>query len=319
MIQTIRYFLLVTGPDLQLTHLRALEAIGRHGSFSRAARELRLTQPAVSMQIRLLERQVGVPLLERVGKRALPTTAGAVVLEHAARAFRELRAGLDRVQALRGVVAGQVRLGTSAAISVYLLPRALRTFRARYPAIELLVMTGLASDIARLVVANELDLGLVTLPLRDRALAITPFYRDELVAIAARDRAWPRRRPVSAAELAREPMILFDHGSTVRRVIDQWFHRARVAPRAAMELGNTEAIKKLVEARLGLSVTSEFSVKADVAAGLLAARRLDPPLFRQIGLVRRRDKALTAPVQAFVAALDQLGHALSGRGRASRA
>ena len=304
--------------DLQLTHLRALEAIGRHSTFSRAARELHLTQPAVSMQIRLLERQVGVPLLERVGKRAFPTAAGAVMLEHAARAFRELRAGLDRVQELRGVVAGQVRLGTSAAISVYLLPRALRAFRAQFPAIELVVMTGLASDIARLVVANDLDLGLVTLPLRDRALAITPFYRDELVAIAARDRAWPRRRPVTAAELAREPMILFDHGSTVRRVIDQWFHRARVAPRAAMELGNTEAIKKLVEARLGLSVTSEFSVKADVAAGLLAARRLDPPLFRQIGLVRRRDKALTPPVQAFVAALEHLARTLS-RGRAPAA
>ncbi|HUF92815.1 MAG TPA: LysR family transcriptional regulator [Candidatus Limnocylindria bacterium] len=294
------------GGDLQLTHLRALEAIGRHGSFSRAARELRLTQPAVSMQIRLLERQVGVPLLERMGKRAFPTAAGAVMLDHAARAVRELRAGFARVQELRGVVAGQVRLGTSAAISVYLLPRALRAFRAQFPAVELVVMTGLASDIARLVVANELDLGLVTLPLRDRALAVTPFYRDELVAIAPADRAWPRRRPVTAAELAREPLILFDHGSTVRRVIDQWFHRAGVAPRAAMELGNTEAIKKLVEARLGMSVTSEFSVKADVAAGLLAARRLDPPLFRQIGLVRRRGTALPPPVQAFAAALERL-------------
>jgi DNA-binding transcriptional LysR family regulator len=118
---------------------------------------------------------------------------------------------------------------------------------------------------------------------------------------------------VTAAELAREPMILFDHGSTVRRVIDQWFHRAGVAPRAAMELGNTEAIKKLVEARLGLSVTSEFSVKADVAAGLLAARRLDPPLFRQIGLVRRRDKTVTRPVQAFVAALEHLARTLGRR------
>ena len=301
--------------NLQLTHLRALDAIARHGSFSRAARELHLTQPAVSMQIRLLERQAGVPLLERVGKRAFPTAAGTVLLEHAARAFRELRAGLDRVQALRGVVAGQVRLGTSAAISVYLLPRALRAFRAQFPAIELVVMTGLASDIARLVVANELDLGLVTLPLRDRALTVTPFYRDELVAIAPRDRRWPRRGAVTAAELAREPMILFDHGSTVRRVIDQWFHRAGVAPRAAMELGNTEAIKKLVEARLGLSVTSEFSVKADVAAGLLAARRLEPPLFRQIGLVRRRDRAVSAPVQAFVSALERLGRTLGRRQR----
>jgi DNA-binding transcriptional LysR family regulator len=235
------------------------------------------------------------------------------VIEHAARAVRELRAGLDRVQELRGVVAGQVRLGTSAAISVYLLPPALRAFRAKFPAVELVVMTGLASDIARLVVANDLDLGLVTLPLRDRALAITPFYRDELVAIAPRDRAWPRRRPMTAAELAREPMILFDHGSTVRRVIDQWFHRAGVAPRAAMELGNTEAIKKLVEAGLGLSVTSWFSVEAEVRQRVLTAIRLTPPLERQIGLVRRRDKPKTPALDAFVAGLDDLRRTLETR------
>jgi DNA-binding transcriptional LysR family regulator len=84
-----------------------------------------------------------------------------------------------------------------------------------------------------------------------------------------------------------------------------------------MELGNTEAIKKLVEARLGLSVTSEFSVKADVAAGLLAARRLDPPLFRQIGLVRRRDRALARPVQAFLTALEALAVGLHARPRKS--
>jgi len=301
--------------DLALGPLRTLEAIARHGSFSRAARELNLTQPAVSMQMAQLERRLGLPLLERVGKRAFPTPAGEVLLAHAARAFRELQAGVEHVQQLRGVVAGRVRLGTSASISVYLLPRALGRLRAHFPAIDLVVVTGTASDIARGLVGNDLDVGLVSLPVRDRELTVTPFYRDELVAIAPPAPRWRRHGAIRAAELAEHPLILFDRGSTVRREIDAWFARARVSARASMELSNTEAMKKFVEAGLGLSVTSEFSVKADVAARRLAAMPLVPSLVRHIGLVRRRDKPVAPPLAAFLDTLEDLRTVLARRRR----
>jgi DNA-binding transcriptional LysR family regulator len=291
--------------DLHLGHLRALEAIVRHGSFSRAARELNLTQPAVSMQVGALERRVGVPLLERLGKRAFPTRAGEVLLAHAGRALAELQAGVEHVQQLRGRVVGRVRIGTSNSISVYLLPRALRRFRARFPDIELAVVTGVASEVTRAILANELDVGLVSLPVRDRQLAVTPFFRDEMVAIAPAETRWRRHGRLRADELAARPLIL-DRGSTTRRMIDEWFHRAGLAPRVAMELGNTEAMKKFVEAGLGLSVTSHFAVKADVAARRLVALPLEPALHRQIGLVRRRDKPLTPPLTALLGALDAL-------------
>jgi DNA-binding transcriptional LysR family regulator len=187
---TITYFLPM---DLQVTHLRTLQAIARHGSFSRAAQALNLTQPAVSMQVRHLERALGLSLLERMGKRAFPTRAGEVLLAHADRALRELEAGVERVQELRGVVAGRVRLGTSASISIYLLPPALRRFRARYPETEIVIVTGNASEITRAIVANELDVGIVSLPVRDRELAVTPFFRDELVAIASPFEWGPRQ------------------------------------------------------------------------------------------------------------------------------
>lgn len=292
--------------DLPLAPLRALEAVARHGSFSRAARELKLTQPAVSMQVGVLEKRLGLPLLERVGKRAFPTRAGEVLLAHAGRAFRELDAAVEQVQQLRGIVAGRLRLGTSASISIYLLPPVLRRFRVRYPETELFVVTGNASDITRSVVANELDVGIVSLPVREREVAVAPFYRDELVAIAAADGGRRPPRSVRPAELAREPLILFEQGATLRRVIDEWFHRAGVAPRTPMEMGNTEAIKKLVETGLGWSVTSWFSVKAEVRAGVLRAVALDPPLFRQLGLVRRRDKPETPALAAFLGELEQL-------------
>ena len=286
MIVTISYFWSLD-MDLQLTHLRTLEAVARHGSFSRAARELRLTQPAVSMQVRQLERDLGLPLLERVGKRTYTTKAGEVLLAHAGRARQELERGVELVQQLRGIVAGRVRLGTSASFSIYLLPPALRRFRVRYPQTELVVVTGNAPEIARAVVANE------------------------LVAIGPPGRRWPRGRRVNAAELVREPLILFEQGATLRRVIDEWFQRGSASPALPMELGNTEAIKKLVETGLGLSVTSWFAAKADVRARRLAAVRLDPPLFRRIGIVLRRDKPRTPVLAAFLETLEALRRSLA--------
>src|SRR5437762_2779815 len=186
---------------LQLVHLQTLQAVVRHGSFSRAARELHLTPPA------------------------------------------------------------------------------LRRFRSRYPKTELTVVTGNAPEIARGVVQNDLDVGIVSLPVRERELAVTAFHRHELVAIAPPDRRWRRGQRVRAAELAREPLILFEPGATLRRVIDGWFQRAGRPPTRPMELNNTEAIKKLVESGLGLPVTSGFSVASGVRARKLAAARLEPPLY----------------------------------------
>ncbi len=289
--------------DLQLTHVRTLEAVARHGSFSRAAAELRLTQPAVSMHVSQLEERLGLPLLERLGKRAFPTRAGEVLLAHAARAIGELEAGIAMVQRLRGIVAGRVRIGTSASISIYLLPPVLRRVRARHPEIELAVVTGNAPEIARAVVANTLDVGVVSLPVRERELTILPFYRDELVAIAPPHAAWRRRRTIGAAELAGEPLILFEPGSTQRRVVDAWFHRSGVSPDHAMELGNTEAIKQMVGAGLGLSLGSWFAVRHDARAGRLVALRLVPRLVHQRGIVLRKDKPKTPALTAFLEAL----------------
>jgi DNA-binding transcriptional LysR family regulator len=299
--------------DVQLAHLRALAAVARHASFSRAAGELGVTQPAVSMQVRQLEEALGQPLLERVGKRAFPTRAGEVLLTHAASAFREIDAGIERVQELGGVMAGRVRLGTSASISIYLLPPFLRRFRSRYPATELVVVTGNAPEIARAVVDNELDVGIVSLPVRERELAVAPFVDDELVAIAAPHPRWRGLRTIGPDALAREPLILYEQGGTVRRVIDGWFRRAGAAPVRPMELGNTEAIKKLVEAGLGLSVTSWFSIRAELRARLLIAIRLSPALVRKIGVIRRRDKPRTPALDAFHAGLDQLRATLAKR------
>src|SRR2546422_6895205 len=285
--------------DLRLARLETLAAVARHGSFSHAARELHLSQPAVSMQVRQLELALGLPLLERVGKRAFPTKAGELLLAHAGRALRELETGLEVVQQLRGIVAGRIRLGTSASFSIYLLPPALRRFRARYPRTELTVVTGNAPEIAVTTVGRELDVGIVSLPVRERELAVSPFYRDEVVAIAPPDRRWRRGHRAAARDLVSAPLILFERGATLRRVIDDWFRRAGEVPAAAMELGNTEAIKKLVEAGLGLSGTSGVGGGAGGRGGELAAGGLGPPPYPGSGGIPPRAQPRAPGVRGF--------------------
>ena len=292
--------------DLNPAHVRTLREIARHGSFSRAAESLRLSQPAVSLHMRQLEARCGTALLERVGKRAFPTPAGAVLLEHAGRAFAELEAAQEALRQLRGVVAGRLRLGTGATASIHLLPPLLRRMRARYPELELIVVTGNAPEIAAAVAANELDVALVTLPVTGRQLLVTPLLLDPLVAVGPPAQAWPQRGALTATELAHYPLIVYERGGTIRRVIDGWFRRGRARPRIVMELGNEEAIKKLVGAGLGVSVSPAMAVREEVRAGVLSMRPLSPALVRRLGLVRRRDKPETPALRMFLAALEGL-------------
>ena len=168
---------------------------------------------------------------------------------------------------------------------------------------------------------NALDVAVVTLPVRPRQLVVTPFYTDRLVAIAPPGWPWQGRRSrgrrtsgraLTPADLAGEPLILYERGGTIRQVIEGWFKRGRVTPRVSMELGNGEAIKTLVSAGLGPSITSWVSVRAEVRAGTLRVVPLSPPLVRRLGIIKRRDKPENP-------ALRTLLHALEPRaGRRSR-
>ena len=302
--------------SLNPVHLRTLHQIARLQSFSRAAEALHLSQPAVSLHVRQLEQALGMPLLERVGKRAGTTRAGMLLLQRAGHALEALDAAAASIHALRGVVAGRVRLGTGATASIYLLPPILRRLRTRYPEVELVIVTGNTSDIAKAVTENTLDVGVVTLPVRPRQLVVTPFYTDRLVAIAPREWSWRRRRrgrgrppssrrSLTPADLAAEPLILYERGGTIRQVIEDWFKRGRVTPRVAMELGNSEAIKELVCAGLGPSITSWASVRAEVREGELRVIPLSPPLARRLGIIKRRDKPENPALRTLLRALER--------------
>ncbi|WP_119421612.1 LysR family transcriptional regulator [Desertibaculum subflavum] len=291
--------------SLNLDHLRAFGEVVATGGFSAAAARLNLTQPAVSLQVRQLERRLGVELVERTGRRATPTAAGRELLAHIRSIDGAVAGAMEAMAAHATGVAGRVRLGTGATACIYLLPTVLRRLRKRYPGLEIVVGTGNTPDMLRAIEENTLDLGLVTLPAAGRALQVTPLLRDEMVAIAAPgDRRLPAK--VTAAALATQPVVLYEPGAHTRRVVDDWFLAAGQSLKPAMQLGSVEAIKQLVGAGLGLGLLPRMAVAQMASRGPLAVRPLAPRLYRELGLVVRRDKPSSRGLAEVIRALGRM-------------
>jgi DNA-binding transcriptional LysR family regulator len=278
--------------NLNLDQLRSFALVVEAGSFSAAADRLGLTQPAVSLQVKLLERRLGVRLIERVGKRARPTVAGLALLQHVSQIENAVEAAIDAVADHAAGVTGRVRLGCGATACLYFLPPVLRALRAQFPALSIVVSTGNTDDYVRKVEENTIDLALVTLPAGGRSLVATPVRDDEFVAIGRRDGA-PLKARVSPADLMPLPLVLFEPAANTRKLIDRWFAAAGLTPRPVMELGSVEAIKEMVAAGLGYGVVPGMSMAGRGAHPDLKASRLSPRMHRTLALVARRDKPVS--------------------------
>lgn len=286
-----------------LDQLATFVSIVEQGSFSAAAERHHLTQPAVSRQIKELERHYRQQLVERIGRRAMPTTAGLRLLP-LARDLLSRRTAMDEAMASQSTGAlGRVRIATGATASIHLLPPVLRRLRQAHPTLELIVTTGNTPVVLKAVEENQVDLALVTMPAPGRSFLVQPILTDEFVAIAARDApALPQR--VTPAVMARRPMVLYESGAHTRQIIDRWLRRGGVTVKPAMELGGVEAIKELVGAGLGCSILPSMAV----VRSQLQVRSLTPRLQRTLALVMRRDKLITRGLRTVITALEQLAN-----------
>jgi DNA-binding transcriptional LysR family regulator len=290
---------------LKLDQLHTFLQVIEVGSFSAAAERLHVSQPAVSLQVRQLERTLGVRLIERVGKRATPTAAGIELIKQARSIEEAVSSALDRMSTYARATLGRVRIGTGATACIYLLPPALRDLRRRFPTLEITVTTGNTADVLKALDENTLDVGLVTLPASGRMLEVTPVLKDSIVAIAAADDG---RLPkvVTPAALAKLPVILYEAGGNTRRIVDQWFARAGVSVTPVMDLGSVEAIKEMVGTGLGCAVLPGSAVRNTGERLPIVSRPLSPRLQRTLALVIRRDKTLTKGLQETIKALQRL-------------
>ncbi|MGJ0223503.1 LysR family transcriptional regulator [Streptococcus pyogenes] len=277
-------------------HLGTFLAVLEPGSFSEAGLKIGISQPAVSQQIKELERRFQVRLLERVGKTVRPTTAGAALVPHANRISLALADAKAEMERLADYAGGQIRIGAGATACIHLLPPLLRGLKARNPALEIVVSAGNTPDIVRKVEENLLDAALVTLPVTSRAIQSTPVMEDRFLAIAPSGLV-PGKTALTPANLAALPLVLFEPGANTRLLVDKWFRTFGFSPRPVMELGSVEAIKEMVAAGLGCALLPGLALRAQRSRKGVSTLNLSPKLARTLAWIVRKDKPMTRALQ----------------------
>ncbi|EWY37730.1 hypothetical protein N825_09115 [Skermanella stibiiresistens SB22] len=275
--------------NLSLDQLATLVEVLEGGSFSAAARRLNLSQPAVSQQIRELEARVGVQLVERLGKRAFATHAGAELVEHARVLARDAGLALAAMRRHREGWLGRVRIGTGATYLAYFFTPILRRLRDAHPNIELEITVGTTQSIVESMLRNEIDIGAVTLPVDERVFDVTYIRSDPMQAVLPTSYEGVPDM-VTAEYMMGQPLILEYAKATTGRMVREWLTGAGAPPRPAMELDMIEAIKSIVAAGLGASILPFESVMRRPMPEGMMTRPLSPPIPRRLGLIQRRDK-----------------------------
>jgi DNA-binding transcriptional LysR family regulator len=272
--------------SLNLDQLKALSEVVEQGSFSAAARRLNLTQPAISLQVRELERRFGMQLVERMGKRAYATAAGRDLVEAARRILRECDLADAAMRRFRDGLLGRVHVGTTMTALTYLLPPVIRRLRLEHPGIELHVTQMPTRDSIEGVLQSRIDIAVATLPIDNSRLEITPLRTDMLVAIfpsGARDVP----DEVTPAYVARQPLVMEHTAGAVGRLVTGWLGDQTSLTRTTMRLGTIESMKTAVAADLGMSIVPELAV-AGRPPGLIV-RPLRPALPVTVAMIERRD------------------------------
>jgi DNA-binding transcriptional LysR family regulator len=255
---------------VEIRQLRAFVAIAESGTFTAGALRVHVTQAAISMQIRQLETEIGAKVFVRAPRHVILTEAGEQLLRRARHILREHDAALDEIAELAGAERGRLRIGSaSAMVLTEQLPSMLKELRKQHPAAEIAVTSGTSEVLVDQILAGEVDVAFVSLPVDVRGIKTERLSQDQLVAIASPRHKLAKQKTISAYTLAGERLILGERGGNTRRLIDQFFAQAGVTLHVAMELSRQQAIKRMVEEDMGVGIVPLQSVKEEVDKGRL--------------------------------------------------
>jgi len=283
---------------MDITALRAFEAVVRGRSFSCAADELFLTQPAVSKRIAALEDELGRRLFDRIGRSVVPTEAGEALLPHARRVLAEIEASRQAIADLGGRVAGRLRVGTSHHIGLHRLPPILRAYRQHYPGVELDLAFMDSEAACEAVERGSLELAVVTLPDKPADTLVTEaLWHDPLAFLAAAEHPLAHSQAPDLVELTRHPAILPDPHTFTRRILADALRPLGVGLRVALETNYLETIKMMVAVGLGWSVLPRTMIDPN----LVELTVEDVDLARRLGLVQRVGRTPSNAASAFAA------------------
>jgi DNA-binding transcriptional LysR family regulator len=254
-----------------------------------------------------LERELGEHLFERGGRGTRLTDAGAAFLTFAERILQTLQEGKDAIAEVSSLQAGKLRLGSALTVCTYVLPHILHSFHERYPGVEVSVRSGRSEQVLSMLLGDEVQVGLVR-SLVHPDVETVPLYEDEVILTANAEHPFARNGRATIEEVAAQPVILFDRGSSYYALIHSLFRQAGVVPAVAMELDSMEATKRMVEEGLGIALLPRVCLERELAQGELVEVTISdaPAVGRKIALIYRRGRRRTRTVQAFLEVLESI-------------
>jgi DNA-binding transcriptional LysR family regulator len=285
--------------NLTLHQLQVFVAVAERESFTRAAEELLLSQPAVSMQIKSLERAVGMPLFDHAGKHSKLSEAGQELYARATRILELTADTAESMVTLRGEWQRRLRVIATTTVGIYVVPTLLGQFHKRHPDVEIQLEVANWERTCERLLDRKADIGIAG-PHPQPLLSMEPFMDDELVVIAGPSHALASRINIPLQELAYEPMLVRELGSGTRAAVEALFAEQNIPLRRAMELSRNGAIKQVVMAGLGIGVLSRMAISLEVATGILSELNVEGfPLLRAWHFITPVGLALSPAAQTF--------------------
>ena len=295
---------------VSLRQLRVFESAAHNRSFSKAAEHLHLTQPGVSMHIKELEKNAGLPLFERVGKKLYVTEAGEELLVRAREILRSIKAADEALDGLKGLRRGRINLAV-VSTAKYFVPQLLASFRKEYPELEIRLAVNNRTSVIEQLVANEVDLAIMGRSPQSLDMIAEAFAQNPHVVIASPDHPLASRARIPVATLAKETFIVREPGSGTRLAMQQFFEQAHVEFEVGMEMASNETIKQAVMAGMGISFISIHTIGLELQTRRLAVLDVRGlPMIRQWHVAHLAGKRLSPVALAFKAFVLENGSAL---------
>jgi len=271
--------------QVTIQQLESLFHLVEEGSFSRAAKKMRLTQPSLSKHIQNMENIVGARVVERRNTGIEVTPEGKILLDCAKRIFRHIGEAEEHISRLKLLDTGTITIAASTIPATYLLPSALSAFRQTHPDIHCFVRTGDSGAVIDTVLEGETELGFVGREVTNRKLVAERLWEDKIILVVPANHPWKGRREVSWDEVAKEPFIMRERGSATRASLEAHVEssvKKRLGQFSIVcELGSSEAVKEAVVAGLGVSILSIHAVKRELDAGILFPVALPAPFIER--------------------------------------
>jgi len=285
--------------NITLKQFRILEAIVEQRNYTEAAKSLYMTQPAVSMQVKQMEEQVGLPLFEREGKQVRATEAGLELLYYAQNIRQQLSEASEMMAELRGLKRGKLHL-TMASTANYFAPQLIAAFHHEYPGAKVTLDVTNRTGLLRALDNNSTDMVIMGIPPDGHQLTGIPFLENPLVVVAYPDHRLAKRKSIRLAEVADEAFILREPDSGTRMATERYFAEHHLSLKPSMEMNRAEAIKQAVMAELGLGIVSLHTIEMELTLKRLVLLNVeDFPIIRQWHIVHRNNKRFAAIPEAF--------------------